>query len=215
MRATGRRRPGRPRRLTTAVIADAVLAEGFRDLRLTAVAERLGVNHATLYRYVTSRDDLVRLAMDRLLATATWPSPDGPWAEYLESTAWTLWRLLRGHAGLATALAGGPLSSPEMIRVVNRVGTRLLDQGFSAANATLALDLVFDLVADTARQAERLADTVDDPSAARLMAEWDRHLDAGLRVLADSALHGNPDDRFAGKLAVVLYGVRHRLAPDT
>jgi AcrR family transcriptional regulator len=68
----GPRRPGRPRRrvLSRDAIADAVIEVGFENLTLVAVAERLGVTHASLYGNVTDRDDLVIAAADRLIAGA-------------------------------------------------------------------------------------------------------------------------------------------------
>src|SRR5690606_24540994 len=98
----GRRRPARPPSLTAPglaapVIADAVIRVGFDDLTVAAVAEELKVNTATLYRYVSGRNELIAMGVDRILSRLEWPAPAEDWRAYLEANAWTLWRTLSAH----------------------------------------------------------------------------------------------------------------------
>lgn len=189
--ATGWRRPGRPPSVSTTALAEAVLAVGFTDLTVSAVARHVGVNHATVYRYVSGRDALIRLAVDLLAETTEWPEPGPDWRAYLEANAWATWRVLSAHPGLAGILAGAATVSPPMVRHVNRVGEHLVSLGFTPADAVLAFDLVLDLTSDT-----RLHSGEPDAVA------------AGTRVRARTA-----EDRFARKLTVVLTGIAHTLAP--
>ena len=52
-------RVGRPARVSRRLIAEAALEVGLSTLTLTSLANRLGVDHSTLYRHVASRDDIV------------------------------------------------------------------------------------------------------------------------------------------------------------
>jgi len=69
----GSRRPGRPRSQSAQrAILDAALdllaAEGFERMSIEAVAARAGVGKTTIYRWWTSKDDLVIDAMENLIA---------------------------------------------------------------------------------------------------------------------------------------------------
>lgn len=88
-------------------IATAVIAVGFRDLTFAAVAERLGVGQATLYRHASNRDELVRLGLDRALRIAEWPEEDGEWRPLLERWAIAAWRVWEQHPGAVLELTRG------------------------------------------------------------------------------------------------------------
>lgn len=52
-------------------------AEGMRSLSMRRVAEELGTGAASLYRYVSGKDDLVSLMYDRVAAEYEFASPTG------------------------------------------------------------------------------------------------------------------------------------------
>jgi AcrR family transcriptional regulator len=60
--AAARRKTGRPRVLTLDEILDAAIAVGLANISMPTVAAKLGTGAATLYNYVKSRDELLRLA---------------------------------------------------------------------------------------------------------------------------------------------------------
>jgi AcrR family transcriptional regulator len=59
-------RPGRPPSLSTQVIVAAALEIGLDKVSFKRLADRLGVNVATVYRYVRNRNELLRLAAFQL-----------------------------------------------------------------------------------------------------------------------------------------------------
>src|SRR5690606_39472841 len=84
------RRPGRRPTLSLERIAAAAIeladAEGLAGVSMARVAERLGVTSMALYRYVTSKDELLVLMADTAMAAP----PDlaevtGDWRERLEA----------------------------------------------------------------------------------------------------------------------------------
>ncbi|MFE7190633.1 GntR family transcriptional regulator [Kitasatospora sp. NPDC057541] len=91
-------------------IADA---EGLAALSMRAVAARLGVSAMSVYRYVTSKDELVLLAADAAFGEAGYPAdPPTGWRPRLELGARTLWTLFRRHPWLAHL---SPLTRPLLL----------------------------------------------------------------------------------------------------
>jgi AcrR family transcriptional regulator len=159
----GRRgpRPG----LTLAGIARAAIdladAEGLPALSMARVAERLGVTTMALYRYVSSKDDLLALMLDTALAESSpaEPVPGEGWrpalerwcAEQLALAAAHPWSVqppvtsaLPGPARVALldrglrALEGTPLTWDERVAVIGRLALHVLSEGQLVAADVLA-----------------------------------------------------------------------------
>lgn len=219
-----RRRPGRPPALDADAIAAAVIEVGFRDLTFASVAERLGVGQATLYRHASNRDELVRLGLDRVLRTAEWPGLDGEWRPLLERWALAAWRVWEQHPGAVIELTRGVVPW-SIVMLSDRVGTALVERGFTARAAVLAVDLVFDLTADSRRGVEIL----DAPMTAQdgkvreiLEKQWRTPSAAGPESAAAQvheemvlAITADPFEWFHGKLRIVLAGIERELADST
>ncbi|MGW4056580.1 TetR/AcrR family transcriptional regulator [Streptomyces sp. NPDC004779] len=83
----------RPRSLTPDRLAAAALAvvdrDGLSALSMRTAAKELGMSPMALYRYVSDRDELERLVVDRILdGLDTAPPPGGaPWPERVETMA--------------------------------------------------------------------------------------------------------------------------------
>ncbi|WP_058041629.1 GntR family transcriptional regulator [Streptomyces roseifaciens] len=105
---------GTEHELTRARIVRAAVAiadaEGLASLSMRGVAGRLGVAAMSPYRYITSKDDLVLLMADAVLAELSYPD-DAPagWRQRLELGARALWAVHRRHPWLAHI---GPLTRP-------------------------------------------------------------------------------------------------------
>lgn len=204
-------------------IASAVIEVGFLELTFASVAERLGVGQATLYRHASNRDELIRLGLDRAIRTAEWPGLDGDWRPLLERWAIAAWRLWERHPGAVLELTRGVVPW-SIVMLSDRVGTALVERGFTARAAVLAVDLVFDLTADSRRGVEILdAPMTAEDSRVRevLEQQWRRpsaeradsvaaqvHEEMVLAITAD------PFEWFHGKLRVVLAGIERELAGD-
>jgi AcrR family transcriptional regulator len=206
-----------------AAIATAVIEVGFRDLTFAAVAENLGVGQATLYRHASNRDELVRLGLDQVLRTAEWPDVDGEWRPLLERWAVAAWRVWEQHPGAVLELTRGVVPW-SIVMLSDRVGTALVERGFTARAAVLAVDLVFDLTADSRRGVEILdAPMVTQDGRVRevLEKQWRRppteradSVEAQVHDEMILAITADPFDWFRGKLRVVLAGIAHELAGD-
>ncbi|MFT3663190.1 MAG: TetR family transcriptional regulator [Gordonia sp. (in: high G+C Gram-positive bacteria)] len=155
-------RMGRPRVLTREAIVHAVLDVGFADLTVAAVRQRLGVGQTTLYRYAADRDELVRIGLSHVLEQAPWPSTAGPWRTVMRRYARAMWTLWEAHPGSAAEVARGviPLGAMPLIDDLCAV---LIRQGFTAGDAILACDIVFDMVTDSRANVEQLV--TRDPNA--------------------------------------------------
>lgn len=209
--------------MDAAAIATAVIEVGFRDLTFAAVAEKLGVGQATLYRHASNRDELVRLGLDQVLRTAEWPDVDGEWRPLLERWAVAAWRVWEQHPGAVLELTRGVVPW-SIVMLSDRVGTALVERGFTARAAVLAVDLVFDLTADSRRGVEILdAPMVTQDGRVRevLEKQWRRppteradSVEAQVHDEMILAITADPFDWFRGKLRVVLAGIAHELAGD-
>jgi AcrR family transcriptional regulator len=107
------RRPdaGRPRTLSTQAIVKAaidVLDEGgVAGLSMRSVAQRLGTGAASLYAYVSSKDELLELIFDELIGTIPLPTPDPKrWREQVVEMMTDLQRVLVSHRDAALAGIG-------------------------------------------------------------------------------------------------------------
>lgn len=199
-------------------IAAAVLEVGFVDLTFAAIAERLGVGQATLYRHAASRDELVRLGLDLALRQYPWPDLDGEWRPLLERWAIASWRAWEKHPGAVLEVARGVVP-PSVVGLSDAVGAALVARGVTARAAVLAVDLVFDLTADSRRGVETLdAPQVESGGAQRsaIETQWQKDLpsEATDQVRAEMirAIRMEPFAWFRGKLDVVLAGIEASLS---
>lgn len=204
-------------------IATAVVEVGFRDLTFAAVADKLAVGQATLYRHASNRDELVRLGLDHVVRSAEWPDADGEWHLLLERWAVAAWRVWEQHPGAVLELTRGVVPW-SIVMLSDRVGTALVERGFTPRAAVLAVDLVFDLTADSRRGVEILdAPMVTQGGRVRevLEKQWrtppTERADSVEAQVHDEmvlAITADPFDWFRGKLRVVLAGIAHELAGD-
>src|SRR5690606_17125959 len=85
-------------RIVQAAIAVAD-ADGLRAVSMARVAADLGFTPMSLYRHITSKDDLLLRMQDRAVGA---PPPDGfgegDWRTALQGWAMTIWAGLRTHA---------------------------------------------------------------------------------------------------------------------
>ena len=150
-------RVGRPARVSRRLIAEAALEVGLSTLTLTSLAQRLGVDHSTLYRHVASRDDIVLLACDTAIARMDWPTvPDLPadqlvapddtsWRAYLEQAVARIWDMYDRHPGLASAIHHLDTAPDQVVLRFTGAIRDLTRMGFAEAEAVLVLDTVLDI----------------------------------------------------------------------
>ena len=147
-------RPGPRPGLTLEQIADAGIAladaEGLDAVSMARLAESLGFTTMSLYRYVSSKDEVLSLMSDRAAGS---PPPTGPelggWRERLELILGIQQPLLRAHPwlartttvlhavgpgrlawmeGMLSALDETPLSEAQKVGAIGLLATHALDQ---------------------------------------------------------------------------------------
>ncbi|TDC04573.1 TetR family transcriptional regulator [Nonomuraea longispora] len=212
-RVRGRPR-GRPPRITRPAIADAALAVGFDNLTLATVADRLQVAHSALYRHVADREELVMVAIDRAVAAAPWPEPAGEWRPDLEAQAAAVWRVLERHPGLVKEFLRLTRFPEEVMRRFGASVRSLIGYGFTAENAFLAVDTVFDLTIDVFSRGKQL----DAPTGRGIVRDntadaWAEAVGAEVAPIMRRALTDPAATWFDRKLELVLDGVAASLAP--
>lgn len=115
---------GRPARTSLTALQDAALELGLDRFTLAAVARKAGVAEATVYNYVSGRDELYRGTCDRLFAGVSLdPDPatdSGSWADYMDAVSERVVPLAAAHPGFATYLLYGPFG-PETGRIYRTI----------------------------------------------------------------------------------------------
>ncbi|MFI7700327.1 TetR/AcrR family transcriptional regulator [Nonomuraea sp. NPDC049480] len=212
-RVLGRPR-GRPPRITRPAIADAALAVGFDNLTLATVADRLQVAHSALYRHVADREDLVIVAINRALSTATWPEPTGEWRSDLESQAAALWDLLEAYPGLVKEFLKLKRFPEEVMRRFGVAVRRLTGYGFAVDDAFLAVDTVFDLAIDVFSRGQQMDTPTGGTNVRGSTADaWAEAVGAEVAPVMRLALSEPAKVWFERKLKLVLDGIAVGLVP--
>ncbi|MFI7028881.1 TetR/AcrR family transcriptional regulator [Microbispora rosea] len=143
-------RPPRDRQLTRDQIVDAAVvvldADGHRGLSMRRIAADLGVTAGSLYWYVRTKDDLLELALDRVLGEVR-ADPDEPdWRRALAALARSNRAMLLRHRWALSELTVRPNLGPNALALAE-TGLRLLARaGFADADLDVAMAAVNDHV---------------------------------------------------------------------
>ena len=153
-RTPGPGRPGPRPGLTLEQIADAGIAladaEGIEAVSMARLAESLGFTTMSLYRYVSSKDEVLSLMSDRAAGRPPVVGPEvGGWRERLELVLAVQQPILHAHPWLArtsqvlhavgpgrlawmeamlAALDGTPLSEPQKVGAIGLLASHTLDR---------------------------------------------------------------------------------------
>ncbi|MFI2212383.1 TetR/AcrR family transcriptional regulator C-terminal domain-containing protein [Streptomyces sp. NPDC020141] len=214
-----RRAPGVDQYVAAALaVADA---EGLAAVSMRRVAGDLGSGTATLYRYITNRDELVDLMVDAAQGEDPLPEPGRDWRSGLTSVAHTLRATLLRHPWLAGELAGRPSLGPNSLRrseAALRAAVALTPDITLASHALSAVHAyVLGSVAaqQAVRHAEQRTGLTEEqwqrsvgPYITEILAAGD-HPTLARRVL--EAEEPDPDAEFAFGLECVLDGLAARL----
>ncbi len=116
--------------------------QGIAMASMRLVGERLGVRAMSLYRYVSSREELFDIVVERIVdELAADPEvhlhPTHGWRDYLQRLAWGVRRYALAHPHafplVATRPPGAPWINPPLrsLRWVEAMLTGLVDEGFT------------------------------------------------------------------------------------
>jgi AcrR family transcriptional regulator len=209
--------------IVTAAIALADEA-GADALTMKAVAARLGpYTPMALYRYVYSKDGLVDLMLDRVVAEIPIPARPGPdWRADLQALAGQTQQMIKRHPWYAVLFHTRPPAGPRTMARLEFMLAVLAERGAGLAAAMTFAALIDRHIlgsglqeAEEARMSQRHA--LDDPEsmAAALAAVHDLAAASGrypvlTRWLADPA-GPSPDEQFELGLTFLLDGIAKSL----
>jgi AcrR family transcriptional regulator len=122
--------------------AIAVLDEaGVAGLSMRRVADQLGTGAASLYAYVSGRDELLELVFDELIGRVPLPEPDPErWREQVHESLGDLLEILTSHRDAALAGLGRIPTSPKALAGADRLAAVLKAGGLSDRTVALGLD---------------------------------------------------------------------------
>jgi AcrR family transcriptional regulator len=146
-RRVSRRPKATPRRTGLSVesivtAAIAVLDEsGVAGLSMRRVADQLGTGAASLYAYVSGKEELLELVFDELIGRVPLPEPDpNRWREQVREALGTLLEILTAHRDAALAGLGRIPTSPKALAGADALAAILRAGGLSDRTVALGLD---------------------------------------------------------------------------
>ncbi len=156
-------RGGRPRRgpkptLTVELIVEAATAvadaEGVEAVSMRRVAEQLQVGTASLYTYVTAKDELIALMVDESIARDPLPHTlPGDWREKFAAWARADWHDYRAHPWVIQLVSSAPALGPGAMAWIDSALSVLEGTGLGAPEKFAAISCVDAYVRGQARKA--------------------------------------------------------------
>ena len=111
---------------------------GLASLSMERLGRSLGVTDMALYKHVASKDELLSLMLDTLVARLPATPPGSP-EDTLRAFGLGLWSVCRAHPEVLPLLAAKPLASPAIRAAAGQAQARLMAAGWDAATASGAL----------------------------------------------------------------------------
>ncbi len=220
----GTPRPPRRRPLDQAQVVAAALAlldeVGLDELTMRRLAERLGIQAASLYRHVKDKDELLVLLADEMCGALPTVEPVGTWQEQLTAMAHHARRGLLAHRDGARVMAGTRPAGPRRLRQIEQVLRALrlsgLDDQDVARAGYVLNNFITEFAADEARYAAAAAAL--GVTRRKMFAAVRRQFQSlppdqfpSLVALAGPLTDDDPDALFALGLDVLLRGIEARL----
>jgi AcrR family transcriptional regulator len=135
-RETAQPRLGRPPSVSTRAIVNAALEIGLDKVSFRQIAERLGVNVATVYRYVHDRNELLRLAAFELALSRRLPELEYPhWSQLATRYAEEMFESLLAEPELVSGLLKGSIGAHLEMDVLEQFLAAMTRYGFSPEDA--------------------------------------------------------------------------------
>ncbi|MEV4670204.1 MULTISPECIES: TetR/AcrR family transcriptional regulator [Actinomadura] len=143
-----RARRGRPA-LSRAQIVDAALglldAEGLDGLSMRRLGTRLNSGATSVYWHVANKDELLELALDRVMAEVEVPA-GGDWRASATGYARSLRAMIHRHPWTVTLFGSRPMIGPNATRVLDEVLGAFGAAGFTGFGLEYAWSAVVDYV---------------------------------------------------------------------
>jgi AcrR family transcriptional regulator len=182
--------------------------QGLTGVTTRKIAARLGVKSASLYWHLRSRDELLDLLADRIVADAHWPESAQPWRTVVEELMREYLRCLLAHRDAARVAAGRPPSGPYRLRGAETMLSALIAGGLGEQSAVDAALVLTTYVVGFALEHDAAAARPNDAASASLQSS----LSDQYPTLGRLAALTEPADRFEQGLALILDGIESGLA---
>ena len=209
--------------LSQEAIVEAALrileTDGYDALSMRRVAADLSTGAASLYAHVANKDELVKLALDRVFVDVSFPEPDPErWMEQVREMMRGTRKILQSHPGLARAMLGRVPMGPNGIHIIEgfmgllRAGD-LPDRVAAWAGDVIALYVVANVFEEDIRFSIHGEASQEDVEAwAGEMKGYIKSLPPeqfpNMLALADPMFEtGGPDGRFEFGLDLMLRGL--------
>jgi TetR/AcrR family transcriptional regulator, tetracycline repressor protein len=181
---------------------------------MRALATRLGVVPAALYRHVRSKEQLYDLILDGVLAEVDCQAdPALPWAGQVTALAHRLRTVLEDHPGIAALLKTRDPVSPASLALAEAFLAPLQEAGLPERQTALAFSLIYDYTLGFALSDRTTVNEqrVQDTATRRQLRAFFRSLPAdrfpALAALGEHVWADNRDERFAASLDTLLGGL--------
>jgi AcrR family transcriptional regulator len=210
------------------VVAEAltvISTDGAAALSMRALAARLGVVPGAIYRHVRSKEQLLDLVVDGVLAEAdTRADPALSWARQIKTLALRLRAVLEDHPGIAALLKTRDPLGPHSLALAEAFLVPLQQAGLPAPQTALAFSLIYDYTLGFALSDRTTINEqrVQDPATRHQLHAFFRCLPAdrfpALVALGEHVWADNRDQRFTASLDTLLAGIdavsrQHRQPP--
>jgi AcrR family transcriptional regulator len=209
-----------PRRTLTrervvAAALTAISTDGAAALTMRALATRLGVVPAALYRHVRNKEQLLDLVVDGVLAEVDCQTdPALAWTEQIKVLARRLRAVLEDHPGIAGLLKTRDPLGPHSLALAEAFLAPLQAAGLPPKQTALAFCLIYDYTLGFALTDRTTVNEqrVQDTATRRQLHAFFRSLPAdrfpALAALGEHIWAGNRDQRFTASLDTLLSGIQ-------
>ncbi|GGK96685.1 TetR family transcriptional regulator [Sphaerisporangium melleum] len=205
----------RPRSLSHDDLAAAALAvidrDGLAALSMRAVAVELGMGTMSLYRYVSDREQLEGLVVERVLAGVDVSPPPGSWTDQVTALVERVRAAVRVHPEVVPLTMTHRHTSAALLRWTEAILGVLAGAGFTGRRRVLALRALLGHLVGSL-QLEHLGPL--SGAGTGIMAGLPREEFPLLAETAREAREVPPGEEFGQGLAVLLAGLRTFLAMD-
>jgi AcrR family transcriptional regulator len=189
---------------------------------MRALAARLGVVPAALYRHVRSKEQLYDLILDGVLAEVDCQAdPALPWAGQVTALAHRLRAALEDHPGIAALLKTRDPISPASLALAEAFLAPLHAAGLPGRQAALAFRLIYDytlgfaLSDPTSPGEQRVQDTATRAELHAFLRSLPASRFPALAAVGAYAWADDRDQRFTASLDTLIAGLRATLRPRT
>ncbi|HTP27320.1 MAG TPA: TetR/AcrR family transcriptional regulator C-terminal domain-containing protein [Anaeromyxobacteraceae bacterium] len=177
---------------------------GLDELTMRRLAERLGIQAASLYKHVKDKDELLVLLADEISAGIADPPSSGTWQSRLAALARNARRGLRAHRDGARVLAATAPFGPRRLARIETVLALLRGAGLSRRDAVHAAHHLNKFLTEFVADEDRYASAAAAAGSRRKMFAEVRALFRSLPPerypvlveLADDLAEDDPDDLF-------------------